>query len=249
MKPQVFKSEDGYSIRGIEPADIGRFPDDVKLMFWRWVVEIGLKQKDKDLAAGIDKNGKPLKPITAYTRKHRHSEMTPSGKGVPSAPPLTPGLQKSRTRSLLTGRAFVNHAEFWWKFDPYTGDSWATVLEYQAKEGRDVFGLSPRALRATRLYALGRYDDWKKGQAEKPKAKAEPFKITGGQRNTKKLDLMQPGASLAGNVGFRTEAEWRAYLRKSARTSITGRPNIPSPHRVVGPNFNKLLAILFGVDR
>lgn len=250
MRPQVIPSEDGYTIRGIEPADIGRFPDDVRLMWWRWVVEVGLSQKDKDLAKGIDAHGHPLKAILPATRKHRRSEMTPSGRGAPEAPPLTPGYQKSRARSLLTGKAFADRAEFWWKFDPLTHDSFARILEYQAQEGRDVFGLSPAALRRMRLICLGKYDDWKKGKAEKAKPEVKEFTVTGGQRDLSKIDLQTTGANLAGHVGFRTATEWQAYLRGTSKAALPGRPRtVTSRSPFAGPDYNRLLAILFGMTK
>ena len=46
----------------------------------------------------------------------------------------------------MTGRAFPDRAEFWWRYDPYTYDSWARILRKQANQGRDVFGISPRDL-------------------------------------------------------------------------------------------------------
>ncbi len=52
----------GYRIRGIQPADLAQYPDSVKLMYWGWVVQYGLRAKDKDLAADLDKNGSALKP-------------------------------------------------------------------------------------------------------------------------------------------------------------------------------------------
>ena len=43
MKPTVYKSEDGYSIRGLERSGPRGFPADVHLMWWEWVVEVGLR--------------------------------------------------------------------------------------------------------------------------------------------------------------------------------------------------------------
>ena len=147
------KIQHGYKIRGIEPPDLAGYGADLKKLYWSWVVELGLKRKDRELSQGLDKDGSPLRAISQYTRDHRRSAMTPSGKGDPGAPPLTPGYQKSRTRSLLAGRAFTTHAAFFWKYDAWTGDSWAVVLSYQAARGRDALasrlparrGLRPRA--------------------------------------------------------------------------------------------------------
>src|SRR5438270_9794294 len=94
-------SEDGYTIKGIAPPELARADEADRLLFWGWVVRLGLKAKDRDLARGIGADGKPLRRISQQTREHRHSAMTPTGKGDPSAPPLEPGRQLSRTRSLL----------------------------------------------------------------------------------------------------------------------------------------------------
>ena len=53
-------------------------------MYWQWVVDYGLRRKDKELAAGLDKDGNPLRPIAPETRKYRRSAMTPNGKGDPN---------------------------------------------------------------------------------------------------------------------------------------------------------------------
>jgi hypothetical protein len=148
----VSLSENGYTIKGIAPPDLKDRPEFAPT-FWGWVVALGLKAKDRDLSMGLDKDGKPLRAITAETRRHRRSAMTPTGKGDPSAPPLMPGRQLSRTRSLLTGRAYLDRAEFWWRFDAWTGDSWARVLDAQKRRGRDVFGLSPQAQKRVQAQA------------------------------------------------------------------------------------------------
>lgn len=116
--------------------------------FARLVVQLVLKAKDKELASGLDRFGRPLVPISEYTFKHRKSAMGPAD---PYAPPLTPAYGLSRTRSLLDGRAHLDHALFFWRMDPVTGKSWGRILGYH-REGagrlpvRDVIGLSPASL-------------------------------------------------------------------------------------------------------
>src|SRR4051812_3662699 len=92
--------ENGYAIRGIAPRDLRERDEPTRLLYWSWVTELGLRAKDKELSQGLDKDGRPLRAISAATRKHRRSAMTPSGKGDPSAPPLMPARALSRTRSL-----------------------------------------------------------------------------------------------------------------------------------------------------
>ena len=181
-------------------------------MYWGWIVQFGLKAKDRDLSMGLDKDGRRLKRITAATRKHRKSAMTPTGKGDPSAPPLVPGRQKSRVRSLLTGRAEDDRAEFWWKFDPVTGQSFARVLEEQQEQGRDVFGLSPVALRRVVARAWEQYAKWEKGKSvEMPKAIGIPI--------YKEQLPYRPSPSVG---GFRAE-DWEKFFRKSFKVEVPGR--------------------------
>jgi hypothetical protein len=244
MASRVYPSEDGYSIRGIAPPDLARQTDSIKLMFWGWVMEAGLKQKDRDLARGLDKDGKVMR-ISAYTRQHRKSAMTPSGKGDPSAPALEPGRQKSRTRSLLTGKAFTDHAEFWWKFDPHIGDSWARILEKQQEQGRDVFGLSPAALKRVIAYAWDRYGRWKSGQTvELPvvinvaQAPAEIPVV--GSTNFGHATFGIGGAPRGQFSGGMRIEDWFKHYRQPARVSIPGRPKA---------EYNRLLGTIWRAIR
>ncbi len=157
-----------FLVRGIEPVDLKLYPDNVKLAYWGWIAELGIKAKDAELAKGLDKDGKPLRPIKSKTAKHRRSAMTPSGKGDPSAPPLMPGRSLSRVRSLLTARARKNAAEFYWRFDPWTHDTFGKILRYQADKGRDVFGLSPKATAKVQAQALVRWNAWKRKHVDEP---------------------------------------------------------------------------------
>jgi hypothetical protein len=229
-----------YKIRGIEPPDLATYPTGVKLQYWGWVVEFGLKRKDKELAEGLDKDGKPLKPISAKTRKYRRSAMTPSGRGSPNAPPLTPAYAKSRTRSLLDGRALSTHAEFWWRFDAFTGDQWGAILEIQARppHRRDVFGLSPTGTRWVQAQALKRWEAYKRGRyVAKPRRKAQP--VYGEFLGRKPSEVStygigQPGIGVTGGL---TEAELRRYYAKPKPAMIPGRPK---------QLYNRILAHVWG---
>jgi hypothetical protein len=150
----------GYRLRGFAPPALSTYPDSVKLMFWQWVVDIGLEIKDKELAKGWDKNGQ-VHPLRPKTIKYRKSEVGPVTK---TAPRLTPALDLSRTRSLLTGRAHATSAEFWWKFDSLTGDSWAVILHYAARQGHDVFGLSDAGTAQVTRQALAKWKAWEAKQ-------------------------------------------------------------------------------------
>lgn len=224
-----------YKIRGIEPPDIVTYPNAVRKMYWQWVVDAGLKRKDKELSQGLDKDGKPLRPISAETARHRRSAMTPSGKGSPSAPPLTPGYQKSRTRSLLAGRALTTHAEFFWLYDSHTGDSWGAILADQAVQGRNVFGLSPSGTAWVQAQALTKWNTWKAGNRQVATKKPREAAILiprAGQYDTTHATF-GIGAS-SGNIlktgqwrGFMTDVERRTFYREEAKVKIPGRPNLP----------------------
>jgi hypothetical protein len=225
-------SEDGYTLSGFDPPGFERFPDDVHKMYYEWIVELGLRAKDRDLAKGLDKDGLPFRPISEETRKRRRSAMTPSGKGDPNAPPLIPGWQKSRTRSLLTGKATASSAQFWWKFDPRTHDSWARILEYQRDNyGRDAFGLSSKAMARVRAQAWERWDKWKRGKYEAPaeRERITPEPVRAGSYRTKHLDVMGGAHEIAKgqHAGFMTPEDWERYFRQAAKASLPGRPRNP----------------------
>ena len=154
-----------YRIRGIEPAAdpawIAARPD-VRRMFWRWVVEEGLAEKHAELDKGIDRHGEPLRELASTSKAVRRSE---SGEADPEAPPLQPGRHKSRTRALLSGRAFADHAEFHWRFDPVSGVRWGRILGHHRDKGRDVIGLSPGGIENVRLRCWRRWAKWKQEQA------------------------------------------------------------------------------------
>lgn len=241
-----------YKLRGLEPPDLRAHPEDVRKQFWVWVVEFGIAAKVADIKAGLDKDGKPLRPITAKTRKYRRSAMTPSGKGDPNAPPLIPGHMKSRTISLLAGRAFSTHAEFHWRFDAWTGNEWGAILAIQARKGRDVIGLSKESTAKVKSRAWRRWADWKAGRY--PVHPVMPRAIAAvGVPQVGSYDMSHATFGIGVDdaskfatgqwTGGMTAPEWAAYFRQSAAAAIPGRPNPRvAPHPDVGPKFNRLLA-------
>lgn len=157
-------------IRGIAPPDVPGLPSAMRRQFWALVAPIALRVKDQELAAGLDANGQPLKPISPRTRRYRKSAMVPGGKGDPSAPPLMPARQKSRTRALLAARVVGDtHVELYWRFDPFTGDQWSRILTFQREQGRDVFGISPDGMKKIRQQSAAAWTKWKKLNAEPEK--------------------------------------------------------------------------------
>jgi hypothetical protein len=233
-----------YKIRGIEPPDLASYPVDVRKTFWGWVVELGIKAKGKEILAGLDKDGNQLRGILPATRLHRRSAMTPSGKGDPNAPTLIPGWQKSRTFSLLAGRALTTHAEFYWRYDSFTGDSWGHVLEAQAKRGRDVIGISPRGLALVKVQAWAKWAQWKAGTLKEEKKKAA---VAVGVPQVGNYDTTDAtfGVGVSGAEKFRTgrwsgamtRDEWTKYFRQSTSANVPASP---------GTGYNRLLAHTWG---
>lgn len=244
---RVSPSRDGFTIRGIAPPELRGRPDEVRLIFWSFVLDATLGTKDRELAQGLDKDGRPLRPISAYTRAHRRSMMTPTGRGDPSAPPLMPGRALSRTRSLLTGRAFADRCEIYWRYDPFTYDSWARVLRAQRSRGRDVIGLSPAGLATVTAASWRAFRAWAATGMPGPPPHVSPapapapvaLPILGRTRMTWAESGIgakphRPGAQTSGGLSW---PEWMSYLRRPAPApSASGRRR----------PFSNLLRFLFG---
>jgi hypothetical protein len=181
----------GFRIRGIEPTDLGTYPDSVKLLWWGWVLDSALRVKDRELAKGWDKDGNvhPLKPATI---KHRESEVGPTFK---RAPRLEPSYARSRVRSLLRGRAHTTSCELFWGFDAVTGASFARVLHFSAEVGHDVFGITPGGIARIRSQALAKWQAWKasagyaKGPANVPGARPVAKREVRGRNGVGRTDI------------------------------------------------------------
>lgn len=215
-------------------------------MYYQWVVEIGLRVKDRELAQGLDRHGKPLRPVSARTRKHRRSAMTPDGRGDPSAPALMPARALSRTRSLLAGRATEDAAVFYWRFDPLSGDSWGKILAIHRRKGRDVIGLSDKGVARVRQLAWERWRAYKRGEPiAAGTASSTPAGIPQvGSYSTKYatfgINAQSPPKFLPGqSTGGMTWPEWRKYLRQPNEATVAPPGRAPGPH-------NRLLAQIWG---
>lgn len=158
------------TVEQVGPAfdpDYLRSSASVKAEVKRWIIVYGLKEKDADLAAGLDVKGQPLAPLSLETIRHRDSDMGPAD---PYAPPLMPAYATSRTRLLLTGEATTSGAQFFWEYDPLTGGSWGRILDAhrrgrygrgRGKRRRNVIGISPDAIRRVRNQVMARWQTWK----------------------------------------------------------------------------------------
>jgi len=226
-----------FILKGLEPPVLKQQPDQIRLMFWRWVVDLGLKRKDWELARGLNAQGKPLPGVKPATAKHRVSLMTPSGKGDPRASYLMPGRGLSRTRSLLVGKAHADYAEFAWRYDPHTGDQWGKILAYHAARGKayDVVGLSPAGRAWVAAEAARRWRQWLAGKQvdpitprqSQPAAQVVPPSPTiplvgrtnlgyavGGIGGS--LDDVKRAIEEGRSPGFMTADEWVKHFRRRA---------------------------------
>ena len=132
----------------------------LRLRFYQEVGRLAAAVKDRELARGIDKDGRRLTPISAATREARKRwDYSPMGIADPKAPPLTPVYAESRTRSLLRWKAYADRVVFFWAYDIHTERPWGEILDYHRRGGahlpvRDVVGISPKGIEEIRRQAL-----------------------------------------------------------------------------------------------
>lgn len=141
---------EGFAPDGLTRAEL--------LIFWQGVSVIALEVKDRELAEGLDFEGKKLVPIKESTRKHRVSEM---GKASADAPPLMPAFELSRTRAWLRASSDESGVTIYWagRSGKY---AWRTILGFHARiDGyvrgapvRNVFGISPKGYEEIRIRSL-----------------------------------------------------------------------------------------------
>lgn len=165
-----------FRITGIEPKDRAFATAGTALQreFWRAVVPLVLAAYGDQLEDGIGADGSALIEIAASTRKYRRSAR---GSADPDAPPLIPAHAASRTRSLLTGRAFSTYAEFFWRIDSTTGLHWGKVLGWHRTGSkryppRDVIGLAPQYQAKVQAQAAGWWSVRKRALIEAARARA-----------------------------------------------------------------------------
>lgn len=165
--------------------------------FWRVVVTLVKERNEYDRARGLDRFGHKLPGISRYTRAHRRSAM---GQADPNAPPLTPADAASRTVAWFDGRAFPDHAEFFWR------KGWGKILGYHQRGAynhwskrnlpiRDVIGISPKSLRWVQKNAALWWENRRKALAQpvprKPVVPPLPMVARGG--GPPKIEYIPPG--------------------------------------------------------
>ncbi|HMF38318.1 MAG TPA: hypothetical protein VKF17_16865 [Isosphaeraceae bacterium] len=234
----------GYRLR-MQPPDLSTYPDSVKLQWFEWVTELGIERKLVELRKGWDRYGKthPLKPRTI---KYRKSEVGPVHKRAPRG---IPALDLSRVMSLLTGRAHLSSAEFWWGFDSVTGASFARILHYWADDhGHDVFGLSPAGTAWVEAEAMKKWAEWKAaGGYTRPAVNlpgAKPVRKAAIRRPIRKIEI--PGRMDLENMDLAGgEAEIRRAIAAGRfpgfrRLNLRGeqwKPGAGIPHLQPPPKF------------
>lgn len=172
----------GFVVTGIEPTDAAwkiATPAQ-RAAFMQEAKRIVLRAFDRQLAAGLDKAGRPLAKLKPGTIKHRHSAM---GKADPGAPPLMPARGSSRTRSLVDGRVEGNTVRVFWRRDQF-GMPWGRVLSYHARGAgrlpvRDVLGLRPAAHAAVVAEARRWWAAYSGGIAIRPPLAIKPAPFAG----------------------------------------------------------------------
>ena len=160
------RASTAFRVSGIEPGDPewGKADDALRRDFWRVVVRLVKDRREYDQARGLDRFGRKLRPITMYTRTHRRSEMGPAD---PNAPPLTPADGASRTVAYFDGRAYPDHAEFFWR------NGWGRILHFHRIGAgrlpvRDVIGISPKSVAYVRAKAHAWWDEQRRNLAPPP---------------------------------------------------------------------------------
>lgn len=226
-----------FFILRVLPAEVRKLPAAERLAYNQLVVELGLRRKDFELSRGLNAKGEPLPGVAVDTRRHRKSEMTPSGKGDPRAPYLMPGRGLSRTRSLLAGKAHADYAEFGWRYDAWTGDQWGKILAMHARRGEayNVVGLSPKGIAWVAAEAL---KAWRKRQAgweailpmQQPSAPVSVPLV--GRTNLDfategiggSIDQARKAIAEGRSSGFLSQAEWRKHFASSRPSVVPSRP-------------------------
>jgi hypothetical protein len=185
-----------FALAGIEPDDrLYRDDPAARRWFWREAAAVGIKVKRNSLVKGLGRDGGPLAPIHALTRRARQDDInpvtgrapySPMGRARPNAAPLMATGRRSRTYSLLRAEPKGEAVRFWWGDDPHTGRNWGEILKRHAEgfarhfrypsngwgfvKGRDVIGLSEADERAIRVEMGRRWDAYKRNRAIRPKA-------------------------------------------------------------------------------
>lgn len=135
-----------FTVTGIEPTNHPMWQKPIERQrFWTVAGAIAMEVKQRELTAGLDHAGKPLKPVKPRRLRYQ------SGKRLDGAP-LMPHRALSRTRRLLRYIVQATQIVFYWEA------GWAKILDYHRRGAvlkrrgkcvgrlpvRNVFGISPK---------------------------------------------------------------------------------------------------------
>jgi hypothetical protein len=137
-----------FMVSGIEPPEIAGMAPWERSRFWSIVGIIAERVKQDELAKGLDRFGKKLRPVKVRKVRFRRSGRVVDGE------PLMPHRGLSRTRRLLRFTVLTFGVVFSW------GNGWARILDYHRRGAclkrkgkiigklpvRDVFGISPKGM-------------------------------------------------------------------------------------------------------
>lgn len=137
-----------FTVNGFEPPELDGAPQAERSRFWSIVGVIAERVKQDELAQGIDRFGRKLKPVRVRRVKFRRSGRVVDGE------PLMPHRGLSRTRRLLRYSVMTFGVVFYW------AAGWAKILDHHRRGAclrrggrivgklpvRDVFGISPAGI-------------------------------------------------------------------------------------------------------
>lgn len=137
-----------FIVNGIEPPDVAEAPPWERSRFWSIVGIIAERVKQDELARGLDRHGRKLRPVKVRKVRFRRSGRVVDGE------PLMPHRGLSRTRRLLRYSVLSFGVVFFW------ANGWARILDYHRRGAclkrkgrivgklpvRDVFGISPAGM-------------------------------------------------------------------------------------------------------
>lgn len=148
-----------FIVSNIEPPEIAESPPWERSRFWTIVGRIAERVKQDELARGLDRHGRKLRPVKVRKVRFRRSGRVVDGE------PLMPHRGLSRTRRLLRYSVLSFGVVFFW------ANGWARILDYHRRGAclrrkgrivgklpvRDVFGISPAGMERIKAEAAMHY--------------------------------------------------------------------------------------------
>lgn len=148
-----------FLVSGIEPPEVSDAPPWERSRYWSIVGRIAERVKQDELAKGLDRHGRKLRPVKVRKVRFRRSGRVVDGE------PLMPHRGLSRTRRLLRYSVLSFGVVMYW------ANGWARILDYHRRGAclkrkgrivgklpvRDVFGISPAGMERIKAEAAMHY--------------------------------------------------------------------------------------------